>query len=69
MLAGQARDFGGGEPDAYLAGLLGTLPQGPRARFIRPAEIAHVVAFLASPESAPITGVCLPVDWGVTAGY
>jgi NAD(P)-dependent dehydrogenase (short-subunit alcohol dehydrogenase family) len=69
MLAGQARDFGGADPEAYLARLLGTLPQGSRARFIEPAEIAHAVIFLASPESAPITGVCLPIDWGVTAGY
>jgi NAD(P)-dependent dehydrogenase (short-subunit alcohol dehydrogenase family) len=69
MLAGQARDYGGGDPQTYLASLLGTLPQGDRARFIRPDEIASVVSFLASPGSAPITGVCLPVEWGVTAGY
>ena len=69
MLAGQARDFGGGDPAGYLAALRATLPQGDRARFIRPDEIASVVAFLASDEAAPITGVCLPVEWGVTAGY
>jgi NAD(P)-dependent dehydrogenase (short-subunit alcohol dehydrogenase family) len=69
MLAGQARDFGGDDPGGYLGRLLATLPQGDRARFIRPDEIAHAVAFLASPDSAPITGVCLPVEWGVTAGY
>lgn len=69
MLAGQARDFGGDDPQGYLATLLATLPQGRRARFIRPDEIAAAVAFLASAESAPITGVCLPVEWGATAGY
>ena len=69
MLAGQARDFSSGDEAAYLADLLATLPQGERARFIRPDEIASVVAFLVSEEAAPITGLCMPVEWGVTAGY
>ncbi len=69
MLAGQARDFSHGDETGYLAMLLATLPQGDRARFIRPDEIASVVAFLASDEAAPITGLCMPVEWGVTAGY
>jgi NAD(P)-dependent dehydrogenase (short-subunit alcohol dehydrogenase family) len=69
MLEGQSRDFGNGDEAAYLARLLATLPQGARARFIRPSEIAAVVAFLASAEAAPITGACIPVEWGVTAGY
>ena len=69
MLAGQARDYGGGDEAAYLAALKSTLPQGDRARFIRADEIAAAVAFLASDQAAPITGVCLPVEWGVTAGY
>jgi NAD(P)-dependent dehydrogenase (short-subunit alcohol dehydrogenase family) len=69
MLAGQARDFGGGDEAGYLAALKATLPQGDRARFITPDEIAAVVSFLTSDESAPITGACLPVEWGVTAGY
>lgn len=69
MLAGQARDFGGDDEAAYLDTLLSTLPQKERARFITPEEVAAAVAFLASPEAAPLTGVCLPLDWGVTAGY
>jgi len=70
MLEGQARDFGGGDPAGYFSNLLETLPQGPgRARFIRPEEIAAVVAFLASAEAEPINGVAMPVEWGVTAGY
>ena len=69
MLAGQAREYGGGDEAGYLAALKATLPQGERARFIRAEEIAAAVAFLASDQAAPITGVCLPVEWGVTAGY
>jgi NAD(P)-dependent dehydrogenase (short-subunit alcohol dehydrogenase family) len=69
MLAGQARDYGGGDAPAYFRSLLAHLPQGDRARFITPDEIAAAVWFLASPEAAPINGVTLPIEWGVTAGY
>ena len=69
MLAGQARDFGGGDADGYLGDLLRKMPQGERARFIQPGEIAALAVFLASAQAAPITGTCIPVDWGVTAGY
>jgi NAD(P)-dependent dehydrogenase (short-subunit alcohol dehydrogenase family) len=68
MLRGQAA--ASPDPDAYLARLLGTLPQGPgRARFIRAEEVAALVRFLASSDAEPITGACIPLDWGVTAGY
>lgn len=69
IVATTATRHGGGDEAGYLAELIATLPQGARARFIRPEEIASVVAFLASAEAAPITGVCMPVEWGVTAGY
>jgi NAD(P)-dependent dehydrogenase (short-subunit alcohol dehydrogenase family) len=69
MLAGQARDFGGGDPRGYLDALLNKMPQGARARFIEPREIAALVFFLASADAAPITGACVPIDCGVTAGY
>jgi NAD(P)-dependent dehydrogenase (short-subunit alcohol dehydrogenase family) len=69
MLEGQARDFGGGDPEGYLRDLLSTYPQRERARFIRPSEVAALIAFLASPEAAPITGACIPIDFGSTAGY
>jgi NAD(P)-dependent dehydrogenase (short-subunit alcohol dehydrogenase family) len=69
MLAGQARDYGGGDPDGYLAALLANYPQKDRARFIRPDEIAALIVYLASPEAAAITGACIPIDFGSTAGY
>ena len=69
MLEGQARDYGGGDPKAYFDALLANYPQKERSRFIRPEEIAALITYLASPEAAPITGACIPIDFGSTAGY
>ena len=68
MLAGQARDYGGDDPEVYLAALLASRPQGRRARFIRTEEIAELVVFLASGKVDPITGACISIDFGMTAG-
>lgn len=40
----------------------------PLQRVAEPSEVANVVAFLASPAASAITGICLPVDCGLTAG-
>jgi NAD(P)-dependent dehydrogenase (short-subunit alcohol dehydrogenase family) len=69
MLAGQARDFGGGDEHGYLDELLAKYPAGARARFVRPEEVAALVVFLASEEAAPITAACIPIEFGTTAGY
>lgn len=37
-------------------------------RIVNPIDVAEAVGFLASPLAAAITGVCLPVDCGLTAG-
>ena len=68
MLEFQAREFGGGNPQAYLANLKSIYPQGARQRFAKPAEIAAFIFAIASPRLAPITGAALPIDFGTTAG-
>ncbi len=68
MLEGQARDYGGDDPGGYLQALLDRYPQRERSRFIRPEEVAALIAYLASPEAAPITGASIPIDFGSTAG-
>lgn len=40
----------------------------PLQRIASPDDVANAVGFLASPLASAITGVCLPVDCGLTAG-
>jgi len=40
----------------------------PLQRVVDPKDVANAVGFLAGPLAAAITGVCLPVDCGLTAG-
>jgi NAD(P)-dependent dehydrogenase (short-subunit alcohol dehydrogenase family) len=68
MLEGQARDFGGGDPEAYYAKLRSAYPQADRARFLQPAEVAEVVWFLAQPSATGITGANWSIDFGLSAG-
>jgi len=55
-------DMTGALPEAQKAALLAQIPL---ARLGRPAEIAHAVAFLASPEAGYITGSELHVNGGM----
>jgi len=68
MLRFQAERYGGGDPQAYLTGLLDKYPQGARARFIRAEEVAELVYFLCSPAAAAITGADMAIDQGYSAG-
>ncbi len=43
------------------------LKRHPAGRFGRPEDIAGMVAYLASPEAAFVTGACLTLDGGMTA--
>jgi SDR family mycofactocin-dependent oxidoreductase len=58
ILAQSARLYG-------LPGAADFARQQPLARLLDPAEIAAVLAFLASPASSAMTGACVPVDGGL----
>jgi NAD(P)-dependent dehydrogenase (short-subunit alcohol dehydrogenase family) len=40
----------------------------PLQRVADPKDVANAVGFLASDQASAISGVCLPVDCGLTAG-
>ncbi len=68
MIEYQANTFGKGDPEAYKRALLTIYPQGQRARFATAGEIAEFVYAVSSPSLAPLTGACLSIDFGTTAG-
>lgn len=68
MLRYQASEYGSGDPEGYLAALLAKYPQGGRARFIRPEEVAELAHFLCTPAASAITGADLAIDQGYSAG-
>lgn len=69
MLVGQAEVYGGGDVEGYYWNLLRKYPQGEKAKFIQPSEIAACVLFLASKKVDSITATTLSIDCGLTAGY
>lgn len=69
MLVGQAEVYGNGDIEGYYWNLLRKYPQGERAKFIQPSEIAECVLFLASRKVDSITATTLSIDCGLTAGY
>lgn len=52
------------DPRAFRERVTGTIPQG---RFADPAEVAMAILYLASDESASVTGATISVDGGYTA--
>ena len=68
MLAYQAPEFGGGDPEGYLARLKSIYPQGSRTRFARPRRSPLSSWRSHRRDSRPITGAALPIDFGTTAG-
>jgi len=63
-------DYGQGDSNTYYKELLKEYPQkADHARFTTPEEVAESIYFLSKPEVEAITGACLPIDFGLTAGY
>ena len=62
-------DYGQGDAKTYYKQLLKEYPQETHARFTTPEEVAEAIYFLAKPEVEAITGACLSIDFGLTAGY
>jgi NAD(P)-dependent dehydrogenase (short-subunit alcohol dehydrogenase family) len=54
------------DPEAFLAAKTGRHPLG---RLMQPVDIAALVDFLASQNSAGITGTSIPVDGGLVAAF
>ena len=61
--------YGEGEQEEYYRSLLASYPQGENGRFTSPREVAEAIRFLASPTVEAVTGACLSIDFGLTAGY
>ncbi len=65
MMEGIAQSMAANRPGGEPAGLRGAMI--PMGRWARPAEIAGLVAFLASDRAAFITGATHPIDGVFTA--
>ena len=68
FLHAQARDYGGDDPEGYLAALRRRLPQGERGRFVQAGGGGRAGALSRLATSGPpITGECIRVDFGISA--
>ena len=63
MCRGQAASVGGGEPEAYLARLRAGYPQGTRARFVRPDEVAELFWCVCLQAATSFTGFGKPSNF------
>lgn len=58
----------GRDPELHLAENLASYPQGERARYIQPEEVANVIYFVAGDEASMMTGAAVNLDFGTSAG-
>jgi NAD(P)-dependent dehydrogenase (short-subunit alcohol dehydrogenase family) len=69
MMEKALAEYGKGDAKTFYKNLLEEYPQGAHARFTTPEEVAESIYFLSKPEVEAITGACLSIDFGLTAGY
>ena len=69
MLDRAVEEHSGGDSRQYLEQLLEIYPERPGRRFTKPEEVAASITVLASSRVEAITGACLSIDFGLTAGY
>jgi len=70
MLEKALIEYGQGDAKTYYRQILKEYPQkAAHARFTTPEEVAEAIYFLSKPEVEAITGACLSIDFGLTAGY
>jgi NAD(P)-dependent dehydrogenase (short-subunit alcohol dehydrogenase family) len=62
-VAAQASALGAGDPESIIASARKEMPIG---RFSTAEEVADLIAFLASPRAASITGTTVAIDGGAT---
>jgi len=58
----------GKDPQVHLAENLAGYPQGDRARYIQPEEVANFIYFVAGDEASMMTGAAVNLDFGTSAG-
>ncbi len=68
MLQYQADTYGGGDPDAYIAGLMNAYPGGSTASLLQASDVAELVWYLCQPHARGINGANLSIDQALTAG-
>lgn len=68
MLRYEAETSGAESPAEFLEEQRLAQPQGEASRFVDPAEVAALIAFLAGEEAAAMTGAAVSIDFGSSAG-
>jgi NAD(P)-dependent dehydrogenase (short-subunit alcohol dehydrogenase family) len=54
--------------EAYHRENLRSYPQGGRARYLQPEDVADLILYLSSHSARGITGAAIAIDYGTSAG-